>query len=171
MPSFGPVSLTGEAVASFALICAWLYLLRWWRHSGWGIALLTLIGTVAHEALHGIVGFIVNAKPTSFSIVPRRQKNCWILASVGFRNLNIWNAAPTAFAPLLLAWGAWLVFCDWTEPALKSGSYFSWLVSGYIAAVALFSSVPSHIDIKMGSLSAIMYSCIVGGIWIGIHNW
>jgi hypothetical protein len=43
--------LTANATASAALVCAWLCLLRWARHSGWGIALLTLIGTIGHEAL------------------------------------------------------------------------------------------------------------------------
>jgi hypothetical protein len=152
-------------IMSLGLIFAWLYVLRWARHSGWGIAALTLIGTFAHEALHLIVGLVVNAKPTSFSIIPKRQKNCWVLGSVGFRNLNIWNSAPTAFASLLLAWGAWIVFREWTQPAFRGEHYLSWLVSGYVAAVGLFSSVPSHIDIRMGVLSAIMYICIAGMLW------
>ena len=51
----------------------------------------------ACEAVHGLVGLLLFAKPRSFSIVPKRQGDTWVLGSVGFTNLNIWNAAPVAF--------------------------------------------------------------------------
>lgn len=163
-------ALTVDGVASVMLVLGWLCLLRWARHSGWGIALLTLIGTICHEALHALVGWLVNAKPTSFSILPRRRQNCWVLGSVGFRNLTIWNAAPAAFAPLLLAWVAWLVFGHWMQPAFQHGYYLRWLGAGYLTAVALFSSVPSHIDLRMGAASALMYGCIGGLIALAIYS-
>lgn len=168
IPDFA--GLTANAIASAMLVAGWLCLLRWARHSGWAIALLTLIGTIGHEALHAAVGWAVNAKPTSFSIIPKRQKNCWVLGSVGFKNLNIWNAAPAAFAPVLLAWVAWLVFGHWMQPAFQHGHYLSWAGAGYVTAVALFSSVPSHIDIKMGAASALMYGCIGGVIVLAIYS-
>jgi hypothetical protein len=56
----------------------------------------------ACKALHGLVGLLLFAKPRSFSIVPKRQGDTWVLGSVGFANLNIWNAAPVAFAPVLM---------------------------------------------------------------------
>ncbi|MBV7534347.1 hypothetical protein KW842_01080 [Duganella sp. sic0402] len=160
------MNLTANATASAALVFAWLCLLRWARHSGWGIALLTLIGTIGHEALHALVGWLVCARPTSFSIIPKRQKNGWLLGSVGFRNLNIWNAAPAAFAPLLLAWAGWLVFVHWMQPAFHDHHYLSWLLAGYVAAVALFSCVPSSVDIRMGASSALMYCavCALAGV-------
>lgn len=154
------MSVTRDMVSSAVLVLLWLFLLVRARHSGWGIALLTLIGTIGHEALHAIVGWLVNAKPTSFSIIPRRQQNGWVLGSVGFKNLNIWNSAPAAFAPLLLGWVAWLVFIHRMRPAFQQSDYLSWLIYGYTVAVALFSSVPSHIDIRMGALSALMYGCV-----------
>lgn len=170
MLNFHAASLTANAVASTALVVAWLCLLRWARHSGWGIALLTLIGTICHEGLHALVGWLVNAKPTSFSIMPRRQKNCWVLGSVSFRNLTIWNAAPAAFAPLLLAWVAWLVFDHWMRPAFQHGHYLSWAGAGYVTAVALFSCVPSHIDVRMGAASALMYGGVAGLIVLAIYS-
>lgn len=165
-----PSGLTANAIASAVLVVGWLCVLRWARHWGWGIALLTLIGTIAHELLHAVVGWAVFARPTSFSIIPRRQKDCWVLGSVGFRNLNIWNAAPAAFAPVLLAWGAWLVFGHLMQPAFQHGHYLSWTGAGYVTAVALFSSVPSHIDIRMGAASALMYGCIGGLIVLVIYS-
>ncbi|MCU6498440.1 hypothetical protein LPN04_11595 [Rugamonas sp. A1-17] len=167
MFSLNHLGLTVNAIPSILLIVVWLSLLRWVRYSGWGIAILTLIGTISHEALHAAVGWMVFAQPTSFSVIPRRQKNCWVLGSVGFRNLNIWNSAPVAFAPLLLAWVSWLIFNHWTQPAFQNGNYMGWLVSGYVAAVALFSCIPSHIDLKMGATSALMYGFVSGAVWLG----
>lgn len=163
-------SLTVNTVASAALVVAWLCLLRWARHSGWGIAVLTLMGTIGHEALHALVGWLVNAQPTSFSILPKRQQNFWVLGSVGFKNLTIWNAAPAAFAPILLAWVAWLVFGHWMQPAFQHGHYLRWVGAGYVTAVALFSSVPSHIDIKMGAASALLYGGIGGVIALAVYS-
>ncbi len=170
MFSLNHIGLTVDSIPSIMLILIWFCLLRWVRYSGWGIAVLTLIGTISHEALHAVVGWIVYAKPKSFSIIPRQRKDYWELGSVDFRNLNIWNSAPVAFAPLLLAWVSWLIFTYWTQPAFQNGNYLSWLASGYVAAVALFSCVPSHIDIKMGALSALMYGCIGGLVWLSIFQ-
>ncbi|RFP21646.1 hypothetical protein D0T25_10350 [Duganella sp. BJB488] len=170
MFSLNHLGLTVGSIPSLVLIFVWFCLLRWVRYSGWGIAILTLIGTISHEVLHAAVGWVVYAKPTSFSIIPRRGKNYWMLGSVGFRNLNIWNSAPVAFAPLLLAWVSWLIFNYWTQSAFQNGDYMSWIVSGYVAAVALFSCLPSHIDIKMGALSALMYGCIACLIWLGVFQ-
>jgi hypothetical protein len=170
MFSLNHIGLQRDAIPSLILVLGWLFLLRWARHSGWGIAILTLIGTIGHEALHALVGWLVYAKPTSFSVLPRRQKNYWVLGSVGFRNLNIWNAAPAAFAPVLLAGVSWLIFKYWMQPAFLHGDYLLWLLFGYIAAVTLFSSVPSHIDIKMGALSALMYGGIGAVVWLGVFQ-
>lgn len=170
MFSLSQTGMKVDAIPSVLLLVTWLCLLRWARYSGWGIAILTLIGTIGHEVLHAAVGWAVGARPRSFSIIPRRQKNGWILGSVGFGNLNIWNSAPAAFAPLLLAWVGWLVFRHWMLPAFHDGDYLSWLAAGYVAAVALFSCVPSHIDIKMGAMSALMYGFIGGVVWLGVFQ-
>lgn len=159
------LKLAAEAAPSVLLVLAWCCVLRSVRHSGWAIAMLTLIGTIAHEVLHAGVGWLLRAQPVSLSILPRRQKNYWLLGSVGFRNLNIWNSAPVAFAPLLLAWVAWAAFRHWTQAAFQAGHYLSWLGSGYIVAVSLFACIPSHIDIRMGALSALMYLCFSCIFW------
>jgi hypothetical protein len=130
---------------------------------------VSICRALARQFVHALVGWLVGARPTSFSIIPKRQKNGWLLGSVGFRNLNIWNAAPAAFAPLLLAWVGWLVFAHWMQPAFHGHQYLSWLLAGYVAAVALFSCVPSSIDIRMGASSALMYCAVcalAGACWM-----
>lgn len=59
--------------------------------------LAMLPGTFLHELLHFLVGAIMNARPSSFSIIPNRVK----LGSVTFTNIRWYNAVPAALAPLL----------------------------------------------------------------------
>jgi len=134
---------------SIALAAAWFALLRGARSSRWRVALLSIAGTIGHEMMHAAVGWALNAKPVSFSIFPRRNGDTWILGSVTFRNLNIWNSAPVAFAPLLLA-----------------GSYGTWLLSGYVVACCLFACLPSPDDIRIGALSGFMYGALGYGLWL-----
>jgi len=142
---------------SILLLAAWFSVLRAARYSGWRIALLSLVGTTGHELCHAAVGWVLGAKPTSFSLLPRREGNVWVLGSVGFRNLTLWNAAPVAFAPLLLAGLAWLIFQFWTVPAFEAEAYVAWLLSGYVLATCLFSCMPSWTDLKIGGLSGLLY--------------
>jgi len=48
-----------------------------------------LPGTLVHEALHLIVGLLLNGKPLSMSLWPRKVgARQWVLGSVGFKNLR-----------------------------------------------------------------------------------
>jgi hypothetical protein len=157
--------LTTETLASAVLILTWLVAMRSTRYSKWQLAMISLPGTFLHEALHGMVGLLLFAKPKSFSIFPKRQGNNWVLGSVGFTNLNIWNAAPVAFAPLLMLGIGWLLYEHWMLPTFLMAHYLIWVVSGYVTACALFSCIPSTTDIKAGAMSGLMYGCIGFGVW------
>lgn len=156
---------TTEAYASAVLILTWLIVMRSTRHSRWQVAMISLPGTVMHEALHGLVGWVLFAKPRSFSIFPKRQGNTWVLGSVGFANLNIWNAAPVAFAPLLMLGTGWLLYEHWMLPTFLVADYWIWVASGYVTACSLFSCVPSATDIKVGAMSGLMYGGVSLGMW------
>ena len=161
--------LTIETLASAVLILTWLGVMRSTRYSKWQLAMISLPGTVMHEALHGVVGLVLFAKPKSFSILPRRQGNTWVLGSVGFTNLNIWNAAPVAFAPLLMLGIGWLLYVNWMLPTFMMANYLIWVASGYVTACALFSCIPSSTDIKAGAVSGLMYGSIGFGVWHFVH--
>lgn len=63
---------------------------------------LILAGTVVHETMHFLVAALTNARPVSFSVLPRRQGNAWILGTVGCANIRWYNAMLVGFAPLLV---------------------------------------------------------------------
>jgi hypothetical protein len=159
------LSVSKATIPSGILILAWLWLLNSVRHSSWTVALLSLVGTGMHEALHAGVGLVLLAKPVSFSLIPIRAGNRWTLGSVGFKNLNIWNAGPVTLAPLLMIWGAILLFNHWMEPVFLAGHYGQWLLAGYVTACALFSSIPSQADVRLGAGSALLWLGIGYGIW------
>lgn len=157
--------MSPDTIPSAVLILCWLALLRSMRYSGLGIAVLSLAGTIGHEFLHAAVGWVLRAQPTSFSFVPKKSGDTWVLGSVGFTNINLWNAAPVAFAPLLLAGLAWLAFAHWTQPAFAAGEYVSWLISGYVIASSLFACVPSSTDLRVGAASGMMYGALGYLLW------
>lgn len=163
------LSFTAKTLPSLLLILAWLGVMRSTRSSGWWVAVISLPGTVLHEALHGMVGLVLFAKPKSFSIFPKRQGNTWVLGSVGFANLNIWNAAPVAFAPLLMLAIGWLLYVNWMLPTFMVANYWIWVASGYVTACAFFSCIPSTTDIKVGAISGLMYGGIGFGVWHFAH--
>jgi hypothetical protein len=165
MPNF---AVFPTDIPSLLLVLVWLGLMGSVRHSGYGIALLSLGATAIHEACHLVFGLILNAKPVSFSLWPKRQGKHWVLGSVGFSNLNIWNSPFVAFAPLAMLPLGWLVFQLWMRPAFRSGAYFSWLLAGYVVACCGFACLPSTTDIKLGALSAAMYCAIAFGLWRAI---
>ncbi len=156
--------------ASVYLLAIWIVVLRTEQTSAWKLALLSLPGTILHELLHFCVGLILGARPVAFSLIPRRAGKRWILGSVSFARITLFNAAPTAFAPLLMLPVAWVLFADWMLPAFWAGAYGIWLVWGYLTACCLLCSMPSWVDIKLGASSALFWAGLGGGIWMALPS-
>lgn len=155
-----------EIVASATLVFAWLLVLFSLRRYGYGLALVGLGATILHEVCHWLVGLLLNAKPCSISLWPKRHGRVWLLGSVTFARLNIWNAAFVAFAPLCMAPLAWYVFRTWMIPAYLTGATLEWTTFGYFVSCCVFGCVPSRADVKAGFLSASMYAC--GAIFLAL---
>jgi hypothetical protein len=151
---------------SLLLILFWLGLMVSLRRTGYVVALLSLGATVLHEACHLLAGLVFNAKPVSFSLLPKRHGRYWVFGTVGFSNLTIWNAAFVAFAPLAMLPLGWLIFQVWMRTALLAEAYLSWCVAGYVVACCAFACLPSVTDLKLGALSGLMYCAIGAGIWL-----
>lgn len=159
------VATTRNNIPSLLLIILWLGLMHSMRFAGYGFALLSICGTCIHEACHLVFGYALNAKPLNISLWPKRQGRYLVLGSVGFANLNIWNAAFVAFAPLVMLPLGWRLFQFWMLSAYRAGSYFSWILAGYVVACCGFACFPSSTDIKAGALSAAMYLVLGYCLW------
>src|SRR5208282_1833152 len=151
------------------LVAAWLVVMRLARRSAWQIALISLPGTALHELSHFLIGSVLLAKPVSVSLIPKRKGNGWQLGAVEFTGLNIINAAPVAYAPLILVGVAWVLFDRWMLPVFQARDYQVWLLSGYAVACTLFSCLPSPRDIRVGGLSPFAWGAVCYGVWWLCH--
>ncbi len=106
-----------HATALLALMLALLWLRRWPLL----FALSIWPGTLAHELLHFLAGWLTGAKPVSLSVIPRRKpEGGWILGSVAFTRLRWWNSVPVGLAPLaLVPAGGVLLIQSMTLPLLS----------------------------------------------------
>lgn len=113
-------------------------------------ALFVLPGTFVHELLHWAVGALTNAKPVSFSLLPRRTSGGqWVLGSVGFTNIRWYNAAVVGFAPLLAPLIALFfapLYGDWS---VSKADFSYWAIAGPIFAMCL----PSGVDVRLAARS------------------
>lgn len=125
--------------------------------------LFYLAGTICHELAHFCIGLLTLARPRSFSVVPRRKGNEWLLGAVEFANLRWYNAAPTALAPFLilavpLLVAVWRVAVPWS---------FRWADAAIAVLLApqFLSFWPSRQDwlLAMGSWPYLVLAG--GGYW------
>lgn len=153
-----------EVAASWLMVLVWLRFFEWLTRHPWKAAVVGLAGTAAHEASHFIVGALLGARPVSVGLFPKQTPNGWVLGSVTFENMTLWNAAPVALAPLLL-WGvgAWIGL----SPLLDawSTSWLQWLVWSYLCATCLQAGWPSLTDWKLAAPSLLVYAVFVGLGW------
>jgi hypothetical protein len=85
-------------IPSFALA----FLIRMLSASHPFFFIFTLAGTICHELAHFIAGLATGARPTTFTVIPKRTGRQWQLGSVTLSRVTWYNAAPSALAPLLL---------------------------------------------------------------------
>lgn len=112
-----------------------------------------LPGTIIHEFWHFFIGLILNAKPVDFTIIPKRNENGGlVLGSVGFKNINFFNALPTALAPLLSIVIIFFFFKDIISVEylinFNNNTYKDYIII-YIIYIAIISSIPSTTDFKV----------------------
>jgi hypothetical protein len=113
--------------------------------------LLILPGTVAHEVMHFLVAVFTNARPTSFSVLPRRSGFAWILGTVGCANIRWYNAVLVGFAPLLVLAVPVAVAAWRTRHGLHWNLDDIWIA--VLLAPQFLSCVPSSADLRMACRS------------------
>lgn len=126
-------------------------------------AIFVLPGTLIHELLHFGVGLILNAKPVSFSIWPRKSgPSTWTMGSVGFANVRWYNGAAVGLAPLIAPAAATWFAPDATNWQIDLGDLKYW-----VSAAPLFSMcLPSWADFKTCLASAVPIAALLAlGYW------
>ncbi len=124
-------------------------------------SLINIPGTLLHETAHFVVGFLLNASPTSFNIFPKRQGDYYMMGSVGFRNVQFYNAIPASFAPLILLVIGYY-FNRWFFSNIEIG-YINYLLYILLQSIIIENAIPSVTDIKVAfshPVGVIFYSVL-----------
>ena len=117
--------------------------------SMWISALINIPGTILHESMHFIVGLLLNAYPTSFDLIPRKDGfGNYVMGSVSFRNVTFYNALPAALAPLFLLPIGYF-FNRWYFSNVDI-SLLNYLLYILLQTVIIENAVPSATDFKVG---------------------
>lgn len=157
---------------SMTVAIVWVFILQSARGSMWGLALLALPGTVAHELSHLVVGFLLMAQPVGFSVWPKGSGRNWMLGSVTFRRINMFNGGAVALAPLLFLPLAWYGLIRLAAPLWVHHQWGWWFGAGYLISTILFAAIPSLQDLKQGGPSFVLYGTVGGlGWWFGSSVW
>lgn len=129
-------------------------------------ALMSLPGTMAHEASHAAAGVLLNAKPVSFSIWPRKMPDgSWQLGAVGFANITWWNGPPVALAPMLLAPLSVYMTTEWAYPAWVAGDALGGALRLGLCALFLHASWPSTADLRIALPGLLILSAVIAILW------
>jgi hypothetical protein len=124
--------------------------------------LLLLPGIFIHELSHLIMGFLLNAKPVNFSIIPNsKQKSA---GHVAFKNITFYNALPVGIAPTIVGPGLLYIFWqDYLSLFTIEYGMVSQVIFYYLAITILYCCAPSSQDIKVifkNPLSILLYGVI-----------
>ena len=140
-------------------------------NSGFHVVFRSL-GVTVHELLHLIVGLITFARPTSFSIIPKKVGKKIVLGSVGFTNLNWTNAWLTALAPLLVI-PFLFVGAEWRIN--QFGAVVQWwdALVWLGATVLLQNCLPSGADWRLALISWPVLCVLASGfvLYGWAHDW
>lgn len=157
--------LSPAGAVSVLLVLVLGRLLRRLSRTPYLFALLSLLGTFLHELSHWVMGALLGAKPASVRLFPYRAGNLWVLGSVTFERMTLWNSALVALAPLLLWWlGPWILLGP-MQQAWAQQQFGAWVVWGYACSVCLGSGWPSSTDWRVAAHSLGLYLAAGGLLW------
>jgi hypothetical protein len=126
--------------------------------------LFTLAGTICHELMHFLMGWLTFARPGRFTVIPVRKAGHWELGSVTLNRVRWYNAAPAALAPVLiilipfaLAW--WRTRPGWHFQPVD-------LLIAFALAPQFLSFWPSATDWRIAMRSWPYLFVIAGAAWL-----
>jgi hypothetical protein len=139
------------------LVLIFAAIIRWYETNEY-FWILAWPGTIMHELLHAVVGFVMLAQPSNFSILPRRTEFGMELGSVGFDNLTWYNKLPIAVAPLLAIPIVFIATNSITFSTTVTGFATVWILASMLS-----QCMPSKQDWQVG------FSSPVGvAAWAGV---
>lgn len=121
-------------------------------NSMWMCSFVNVPGTILHEAMHYIVGLVLNAHPCNFTVLPRRDLDgSYVMGSVGFRNITFYNAIPAAMAPLLLLPIGYMVN-EYLLPIMPA-TLLNYVLYVLLQTIIIENAVPSGADVRVATSS------------------
>lgn len=121
----------------------------------------------AHESTHYIAARLLGGRPSTFSVLPKKDRTKqWVLGSVTFSPTPL-SALPVALAPLiLLPMGFYLLHIGLE---LSQGSLLEVTVTCLVAYLLIAASIPSGQDFKVvmdHPASIIFWGGLVWGCYV-----
>lgn len=161
-------SLFTDPYAQIAILFGMAFLLRATRRCLPVYVWLSLPGTLAHELLHLLAALLVFARPTGFSIWPRkRAKGGYELGHVLVQNPNIWQQLVIGLAPFLLLPIAWGLF---RLPSVLALPVYGQLIRLFLIVQCLFSAWPSPQDWRLAWRGLFLLGILCAGIAFGLYK-
>lgn len=112
--------------------------------------IINVSGVILHELSHFVVALLLNGKPNSFSIIPKKEtikgKTYFNLGKVGVSNLKWYNRFFIGMSPLFLLFALYFIdiyFFTFFEDNLYTNFLYIFLI-----IIILDSSIPSVVDFK-----------------------
>lgn len=142
-------------------------------NSMWLCALVNVPGTILHETAHFLVGYLLNAQPCNFTILPRRSvEGGYVMGAVGFRNITFYNAVPSAMAPLLLLPIGYYV--NEIILPMMPATLPNYILYVLLQTIIIENAVPSPQDVRVATCSfagVLLYTVFFGAlflVWLGL---
>ena len=121
--------------------------------------ILSWPGTVVHEILHYVIGFVLGAQPTKISVWPEeRDSGGQTMGYVNFANIQWYNAMPTGLAPLLGVFVVLFIAGSVPKEFSLMSVFWVWVMSSILSQVW-----PSQQDWKV-AFSSMGGLALYGGI-------
>jgi hypothetical protein len=115
------------------------------RRHLWLFVPLVLPATLLHEGSHWLVASVSGARPSRFSVWPRREAGRIVLGEVAIARPNWLTRGLVGLAPLLLLPIALLVMQHAPRPASPALH----ALQVYLLASLLYGAIPSWSDLKL----------------------
>lgn len=162
------MDLSFRGLAYLAMLVGMLLVFQRLKGSFLLFSLLVLPGTFCHELCHLCVGTLLKARPTRFTLLPKREGHGYVMGSVAFASVRWYNAFFLGMAPLLLlplAYG----LLTWRLDGHAAITWREGLIL-YLIANLLYAALPSWQDCRIAARSPVGWLLLAAAGAFGWHR-